>query len=699
MVKCRLGVDIGGTFTDAVLMEEKTGRLHLMKVPSTPSDPSNGYLNVVSSILEASAFAPGSIIYNAHGTTVATNTIIENKGAKVALITTRGFRDIFEIARQIRPKLYDIFCEKPKPLIPRHLCFEIPERLNYAGNVLEPLDESVIHGIVDTLRAEAVEAVVVCLLHSYINPAHERRVGELLRTALPNCYISLSSDLCPEMREYFRASTTAINALVMPVVTRYLQRIEEKLSGAGVQHEVRLMTSSGGMMFSSHAQRAPVQLIESGPAAGVIGATYLAKMAGFNNLISFDMGGTTAKAGLVENGSPTIVPAFEVGSTSVADNRSAGYPVRTPVIDLIEIGAGGGSVAWVDSAGGLHVGPQSSGADPGPACYAKGQTEACITDANVVLGRINPEYFLGGRQKIDASLAHAAIEKLAEQLGLNTLEAANGILDIATAKMASAIRIISVQRGFNPRDFVLVAFGGAGPLHANAIARELGVPQLLIPMSPGVTCALGLLVSDLKHDYTQALIAPLRSVQMSKINGIFDAFIGRATLTLESEGVPRDQISFDRFLDLRYIGQSYELRIWIPDRPVSSDDLDQIESTFFSEHHRSYGFASSDEPVELVNIRLTAIGNIPRPSVRKVPRGDLHATDAQKGVRKVFFSEMNEVAPAAVYDRYRLQEGNVLRGPAIVEEIDSTTVVLPGYQAAVDGFGNLLIEESAHGPI
>ncbi len=437
----------------------------------------------------------------------------------------------------------------------------MPERLNYLGEVLEALDESAISDVIERLKNEKVEAVVVCLLHSYVNPDHERRVGDRLRAALPDVFLSLSSDLCPEMREYFRASTTAVNALIMPVVARYLYSLEDRLSNLGIPGELRLMTSSGGMVSSPQARLAPVNLIESGPAAGVTAATYISKLAGYEDLISFDMGGTTAKAGLVEHGSPKIVSNYEVGSAAVAENRSFGYPVRTPVIDLIEIGAGGGSIAWVDSGGSMRIGPQSGGANPGPACYGKGQTQACITDANLVLRRIDPDYFLGGAQRLYPALARDAVARVGGQVGLGLLEAAHGILEIATAKMAAAIRVISVQRGFNPADFVLVSFGGAGPMHANAIARELAMPRVLIPMSPGVTCALGLLVSDLNHDYTHTFITPLRKANLDVVNRIFEDFVSTGQRVLASEYVSPDAMSFHRHLDLRYIGQSYELKI------------------------------------------------------------------------------------------------------------------------------------------
>ncbi len=693
MSACRLGVDIGGTFTDAVMMDEDSGEIRLVKMSSTPADPSIGYADVVERILRESNVAARSVAYNIHGTTVATNTIIEGKGARTALVATEGFRDVFEIARQIRPKLYDIFCDKPKPLVPRRLCFEVPERLAYDGEVLRPLDEQAVRAVARRIRDEQVEAVVVCLLHSYVNPAHERRAGEILREELPGVYLSLSSDLCPEMREYFRASTTAINSLVMPVVTRYIERLEGRLSGIGIDAGLHLMTSAGGIMSSHVARHEPVHLIESGPAAGVIAATHLAGLLGVRNVISFDMGGTTAKAGLVEGGVPKVVPHFEVGSAAVSENRSAGYPVRTPVVDLVEIGAGGGSIAWVDPGGGLRVGPRSGGADPGPACYNKGQDSACITDANLVLGRLNPDYFLGGEHKLYPELAEQAIARLASQLGLTPVETARGIIEIANANMVGAIRLISVQRGFDPRDFVLVAFGGAGPLHANALARELRIPKVLVPMSPGVTSALGLLVTDIKHDFVQARVEHMDSLDWTRVNAVFADFESKARAVLASEGIKAEDTSFVRHFDMRYVGQSYELRVDAPSRSLAAADLPALNQAFFREHERAYGYAATTEPTEVVNLRLTAIGGIRRPALRKLATSGPDCASAVKHKRPVYFSEAGGQLDCKVYDRYRLLCGNRISGPAIVEELDSTTVIHPGYFAEVDVYGNLLIQE------
>ena len=691
----RIGVDIGGTFTDLVMMDESSGELRLVKMASTPSDPSVGFLNTVERALRESKVAAADISYNVHGTTVATNTLIEGKGARAALVATKGFRDVLEIARQIRPKLYDIFCEKPKPVIPRNRCYGVPERLDYAGQTLAPLDDEAVRDIARRMKEAAVESVAVCLLHSYVNPSHEKRVRDLLREEMPGVFLSISSDLCPEMREYFRASTTAINAVVMPIVTRYLENLENRLTRLGVGVGLHLMTSAGGVMASDLAKREPVHLIESGPAAGVIATRYLGDLVGTRDVISFDMGGTTAKVGLVEGGTVKIAPHFEVGSTAVAESKGAGYPVRTPVVDLVEIGAGGGSIAWIDPGGALRVGPRSGGADPGPACYGKGQEEPCITDANLVLGRLNPDYFIGGEQKLDPELAEAAVGKLDGRLGLGVVETANGIIEIANANMIGAVRTISVQRGFDPRDFVLVAFGGAGPMHANGLARELGIPKVLIPMSPGVTSALGLLVSDIKHDYVRTFHQQVASLDLELLNRSFSELAERGKEVLFSEGISEEDITFAHHLDMRYVGQGYELKIEIPTRDLTEDDKDFVNAAFYREHERAYGYADDTEPTESVALRLTAIGGIRQPRLHRLETGTGDAGDAVKNERPVYFAECGDSVPCKVYNRYRLKSGDRITGPAIVEEVDSTIVLHPDYRADVDLHGNILIQETA----
>ena len=687
----RIGVDIGGTFTDLVMLDEETGQVTLVKLSSTPADPSVGFAQVVARALRDAGVAAELVNYLVHGTTVATNAIIESKGARTALLTTAGFRDVLEIARQIRPRLYDLFCDKPTPLVPRRLCLGVPERLDYLGQVLEPLDEAAVRKTVEKLVDAKVESIAVCLLHSYRNPAHEQRVAQIIREVASEVAISLSSELCPEMREYFRTSTTVINALVVPVVARYIERIQERLGQQRVTTPLHLMTSSGGMISAAEARRAPVQMIESGPAAGVTAAAHLGQHAGFVNVISFDMGGTTAKAGLVEGGEPRVAAHFEVGAAAVVEDRAAGYPVRTPVIDLVEIGAGGGSIAWIDPGGALRVGPESAGADPGPACYGNGQPQPTVTDANLVLGRLNPHYFIGGEMQLNVDLARQAVARIAEPLEMDIAAAAQGIIEIANANMLSAIQLVSVQRGFDPREFALVAYGGAGPLHANALARAAGVQQTLIPPSPGVASAWGLLVSDLRHDLVQSFLQETAATDWEALHREFTRLEATAERMLGDEEIAPADRSACHYLDMRYVGQSHELRVELPTWPLCSDDVDLLNAAFRNVHRRAYGYAAEDAPTEIVNLRVVATGRIPHPQMHELPASERSADAAIKQRRRVFFPE-NDVGDCPIYDRYQLVRGQRLVGPAIIEEIDSTTVLEPGYAAEVDRFGNLIIQ-------
>ena len=691
----RLGVDIGGTFTDATLINEQTGEIRVGKVPSTPQDPSHGFMEATHRILREADVSPDEVGYVVHGTTVATNSIIEGKVARTGFVTTDGFRDLLEIQRQIRPSLYDLQFEKPRPLTPRYLCFGVPERLDAQGNVLTPLDESTVRDVAAQLRQEEVESIAVCFLHAYINPNHEKRTGEILREILPDTIISLSSEVAPEFREYFRASTTVINASIIPVVGRYLQSIEARLRAEGLEAELLVMQSSGGVFTFAAASEKPVFMVESGPAAGVIAATYLGTTLECPDVISFDMGGTTAKAGLIQNGTPTITKDYEVGAaaqTGVGASRGAGYPIRTPVIDLVEIGAGGGSIAWVDSGGVLRVGPQSAGADPGPVCYGAGGTEPTITDANLVLGRLNPNFFLGGEIELDVGAARRAIqEKCADPLNLDLVEAAHGIVEIANAAMVNALRLVSVQRGYDPRDFVLTAFGGAGPVHANRLAAEIDVPTTIIPMSPGTTSAMGLLVTDLKHDYSTTLIQHVDQLDTTAVEKTYRELEAQGGASLEREEVRPEDISFLRQVDMRYVGQSYELTVPLPAEQLDASKIDRVLEQFHIEHDRAYGYSAPTEPVEFVNLRLTAIGKIAKPRLRELEGNNTDIAAAQKAPRSVYFAESEGYVECPIYDRYRLGPGCVLTGPAIVEEIDSTTVIHPGYSAQVDRFGNLIL--------
>ncbi len=693
--KYRLGIDVGGTFTDAMIINEETGEIRIGKVPSTPKDPSIGFLDAVDTILKENNIEAQDVTYVVHGTTVATNAIIEGKMAATGFITTEGFRDMLEIQRQIRPSLYDLQFEKPQPLVPRYLCFGIPERMDFQGNILTKLDTDSVRDVARQLKKEGVESIAVCYLHAYINNEHEARTEALLKEEFPEAIISLSSEVAPEFREYLRASTTVINAAVRPIVSRYLTSIESRLKAAGLSAELLVMQSNGGVLTFGAASEKPVFMVESGPAAGVIAASYLGNTLGSPNVLSFDMGGTTAKTGLVRKGTPTITKDYEVGVAAGGTGtgvQGAGYPIRTPVIDLVEIGAGGGSIAWVDSGGILRVGPQSAGADPGPVCYGRGGEEPTITDANLVLGRLDPEYFLGGKMKLDVEGATKAIEsKCAKPLGLDLLEVALGIVEIANTAMVNALRRISVQRGYDPREFMLVAFGGAGPVHANRLADQLEIPRTLIPMSPGITSATGLLVTDLKHDYSNTLIQPIDELDLSAIENTYVGMETQGRTALSNEGMEENSIRFIRQVDVRYIGQSYELGIVVEPGKFDGVRRDQILEEFHKEHERAYGFSAPGEPVEIVAIRLTAVGDIAKPTLREIGKTSGGVDSARRTTRSVYFAESKGFVDCPVYDRYKLSSGDVLQGPAIIEEMDSTTIIHPEYKGDVDRYGNIFL--------
>ena len=689
----RLGVDIGGTFTDIALIDEATGQIYTGKVSSTPQDPSGGFMEAVQRLLAKQQIAAQDVAYIVHGTTVATNAIIEGKVAPTGFITTEGFRDMLEIARQIRPTLYDLQFEKPRPLVPRHRCFGVPERLDASGAKLTPLDEDALRQVANKLRDEGVESIAICFLHAYANPAHERRAGEIIAEVFPEAVVSLSAEVAPEFREYLRASTTVINSCIRPVVARYLQRIEDRLAQAGIAAELLVMQSSGGVYTFAAARQKPVYMVESGPAAGVIAAAHLGQARGYDQVISFDMGGTTAKAGLIQGGAPSVTKDYEVGTTAqsgVGATRGAGYPIRTPVIDLVEIGAGGGSIAWVDPGGILRVGPQSAGADPGPVCYGQGGTQPTVTDANLVLGRLNPSYFLGGEIALDPTAAQRAIEQhCAQPLGMDLVEAAHGIVEIANTAMVNALRLVSVQRGYDPRDFALVAFGGAGPAHANRLAALTEIPVAIIPQSPGTASALGLLVTDLKHDYATTLIQRLDQVVPQALEQTFRELEAQGRETLGREGMEEAAMEFRRQADLRYVGQSHELTLPLTAEALGPAQLAQLLEQFHRTHDRAYGFSAPGEDVELVSVRLSAIGQIAKPA--QAPLAKTTGAATAKGQRPVYFAESEGFVDCPVYDRYALGAGAVVQGPAIVEEIDSTTVVHPQYQVRVDEVGQMVL--------
>ncbi len=691
----RVGVDIGGTFTDAAFVDTATGAVRIVKVPTTPTDPARGFMTAVERGLRDLEARGGDVSLVVHATTVATNALIEGRTARVGLLVTRGFRDILEIGRQIRSRLYDVHLQKPAPLVERRASLEVRERLDADGRVLEPLDLTEVHAAAGRLKHLGAEAVVICFLHSYLNPAHERAAAAVVRKELPGAFLSVSSEVCPEFREYLRASTAAVNAAVMPIVSGYLDALEGRLAALGVAAPFYVMQSSGGVMSSASAKERPVYMVESGPAAGVIAAGAFAEPHGSRNVISFDMGGTTAKVGLIQDGRLRLSTEMEVGAhavTPLGEGRGSGYPVRTPVIDLVEVGAGGGSEAWIDAGGALRVGPRSAGAAPGPACYGQGGTAPTITDANLVLGRLNPEFFLGGEIRLDAEASRAVlVERVAKPLGLDPVRVAAGIVEIANAHMIAAMRLVSVQRGYDPRDFLLVAFGGAGPVHANALARELGVPTVLIPPSPGIASALGMLMTDVKHEFVATRRQALSTLTPAALDTLFADFAAEGDARLAREAVPESSRRMLRSVDLRYHGQSHELGVTLPDGALAPADLEWLRDQFHAEHERAYGYAAPEDAVELVNVRLTAVGVSQKPRRPALPEGGRGASAAIKSNRPVWFSEADGFTPSPVVDRARLCAGNVVAGPAVIEELDATTVVHPGWEARVDAQGNLLL--------
>ena len=678
----RVGVDIGGTFTDLVAIDEKTRDVYEVKVPTTPKDPLNGVLNAINRLKMVYNIEITDFSQLIHGTTIATNTIIEKKGAKCGLITTKGFRDVIEIGRQTRSKLYDIFVDRPEPLIPRHLRVEISERVLYNGEIFKGIDEKEVERKVEYLVKNGVQSIAVCLLHSYINPEHEKIVEKIIKKLYPDIFVSLSSDVVPEFREYERFSTTVLNAYVLPRVKKYLDSFEEFLVSKGARCPLHVVQQSGGIVRSEFVKNKPVVIVESGPAAGVIMAQHIGKLAGFSDIISLDIGGTTAKAATIIGGMPEVTTELYVAE---------GYPLKIPSIDLVEVGAGGGSIAWLDVAGALKVGPISAGADPGPACYCKGGTEPTLTDAHVVLGHINPNYFLGGRMKISVEEAKKAVkDKLAAKLQMDLIEVAEGIIDVAMATVSRAIRKVTLRRGHDPRDFAIVAFGGAGPMEAAMLAEELGIRNIVIPPSPGLASALGMLFADMRYEYVLTRVMRIKNADVNLINETYSSLENKGISELKKEVVNFETVIL-RSMDLRYVGQSYEINIPVPPGEVSGEDLENIAAKFHEKHQMIYGHSAPEEPVELVNLRVTVIGKAAKPKLKELPKEKKSSDTALKGTRKVYFKKYKDFVECPIYERSKLAYDSEVSGPAIIEEMSSTIVIPPDYTARVDKYGNIII--------
>ena len=685
MSRIRLATDVGGTFTDLVYYEidEGSGRIASFNAVKAHTTPPHFEKGVMDAVARAGLDYKDVEVF-AHGTTVVINALTERKGVKTGLITTKGFRDILEIARGNRPDFFNLRYRKPEPFVPRYLRQEVPERLNYRGEILEPLDVSGIADIVASFQSEGVEAVAICLLHAYANPAHEEAVAAEVRRLWPEVGLVSSHQITREWREYERTNTAVLCAYVQPIAQDYLSRMETQLSQSGFKGAFYVMQSNGGIDTLSAARATPISMVESGPASGVLGAAALGRLIGEDNVIALDIGGTTAKCSLIDHGRVEITSQYMIEQSRL----SAGYPIMTPVVDIVEIGNGGGSIAWVDADEKLHVGPRSAGAMPGPVAYGQGGTEPTTTDANLFLGRINPHYFIGGEIEADQAAVAAAFTRLGDTLGMGPEDAARGVIRIANNNMINALKLVSINRGYDPRDFAMVAFGGGGAMHATALARELNIPKVVIPAHSAVFSAWGMLVSDLRRDYIRTHPLRLSAAATQAIGATFAAMEDEALQAFLADRIAKETIYYERYLDLRYEGQEHSVRIPVPCVTITDDILREIIVRFHDAYEREYTYRL-DNAVELVTFHLVAFARVDRPDLARLP-SDNSADDAVKGRRAVDF-DTDGICDTVIYDRSRLDAQVTFKGPAIIEEAGSTTVVFPGQTVRVDDYGNLHI--------
>ena len=676
-----VGVDIGGTFTDLVGCIE--GRIVTSKSSTVPSDPTQG----IAETLQLAHIDIPRVSEVLHGTTVAINTVLERKGATTALITTRGFRDVYAIGRGNRIEAFNLFFHRPQPLVARALTFEVEERMDAGGRVLLPLRDTEVEALAAVLREQSVQAVAVCLLHAYANPEHEQRIGLALRRALPETFITLSHEILREYREYERTSTTVLNAYVGPLVQAYLCRLDTYLRAERFDGQIAIMRSNGGVMSIATAQTQPVSMMESGPVAGMIGAGRLALDLDMERCIGFDMGGTTAKTSLIDHGAPAIEDGYFIGGPA------SGQPMQLPVVDIVEVGAGGGSIAWIDDEGGIHVGPRSAGADPGPACYGKGNPDPVVTDANLVLGRLNPHRFLGGQMTLDVAAAERAIEqKIAGPLGLSVLEAALGIVRIADAAMSLAVRAVSINKGVDPRDTAIMAFGGGGPLHASAIAREISVPTVVIPKLPGTFSALGMLMASWRQDFVRTLIGRIGALDEHTVATVFAELTTAGIEQLTRDRITPADARFDFHANLRYVGQEHTIPIPVASPDSLTRDRAQLRERFHAEHLKRYAQSAPDESMEVVGVRLVVtVSRKDRIAENWLNEAWVAEGAIEESVRDVVFDDPARPLKARILWRPSLAAGMVIAGPAIVEEPTATTLVHPRDVATVHRNGHLLI--------
>ncbi len=694
-----VGIDVGGTFTDFYAVSDGAAgdnsgsaenAVHYFKRPSTPDNPGEAIIRGLQEMAAEIGLDPKALTRLCHGTTVATNALLQRKGGKVALITTAGFRDLLEIGRQTRPHMYSLQLDQPPPLVPRERRLEIEERIDSNGAVHKPLTDEAIDAAVRAVGDLDVEACAVGLLFAFLNDDHEQRIGNALRRANSELHVSLSAEVQPEFREYERFSTTVLNAYLQPVLSRYFSYLEDEMAGLAPDAPIRIYQSSGGLMSVGRAKQFPIRTALSGPAAGAVGAVHEGLRSDRPNVVTLDMGGTSADVALIRDGDPGI--SF--------DRDVAGFPVRLPMVDIHTVGAGGGSIAWFDRDGLMKVGPLSAGADPGPACYGRGGTEATVTDANLVLGRLSPGGLVGGSMPLDVAAARAALTAVADGLGFGVEKTALGVLGIAVANMVRAVRTISVERGHDPRDYALMPFGGAGPLHAVDVARTLGMTEIIVPVAPGILCAQGLIVSDLKEDFVRSGLHALTPENEAGLRAILDALAAEANAWFDAEDIDPSDRCLDVILDSRYVGQNFELPVEFSGADLAGalpplPDIDAIRQQFFDVHTRYYGFHNPHDPIEVANLRVTATGRLTR-AIGQIAVTSGGQTPNPRETHAVWFEE-NGAVDTPVYDRADLGPGLEMNGPAIVEQLDSTTVIHPGDHVRVDDAGNILITVAGTG--
>jgi N-methylhydantoinase A len=684
--KVRVTVDTGGTFSDFVCLDEDTGTISITKLPSTPDDPSRAILNGIETLITDGIRAE-DIAFLCHGTTVGTNALLEGKGAKTALLVTEGFRGIYEVGEQARPygaAIFDVMYDKPPMLVPRSLTGEVRERVDFRGEVLRPLDEDALRTTLRALARQQPTSIAVCLLFSFLHPQHEERVGAIIAEELPECSISLSSAVLPQIREYYRLSTTVINAYLQPILERYIANLDRRLAAAGVATPQKyIMQSNGGMSTFAAAARRAATTVLSGPAGGVTAGVAVSRVLGIPNIITFDMGGTSCDVALIRGGQPFVTGRGKI----------EGHDIAVPMMDINTVSAGGGTIAGVNALGEIEVGPQSAGAMPGPACYGRGELPT-ITDCNLALGYLSAENFLGGRMQLDAERARTAIAtEVAAHLGMPVAQAAEGIIRIIDVKMEEAIKAISTMRGHDLRDFMLLAFGGAGPLHAGRIARDLGIAGVIVPLYPGVFSAIGLLMSDVKHDYIQSRMTEISELTSDAVEAMFARLTNEAVADLHRDGFAAARIGIDRALDMRYAGQGYEIAVPCDKVALHSDGIAGLRRCFDDMHKQMFGHMAPNQPVEVVSYRLCGIGMVSAPPMPKFEPVGTKLSDALREYREVRFDGESFACP--VYQRERLDVGLTLQGPAILDQFDCTTVICRGQTARVDEWKNIVIVEGA----